>query len=212
MALWRNGAFAISTASRRSTDLAPSRARRSARRRSRSAMSRARRSTRARLCRPPRAAFAAPALEIDASTRANLELTRTLSGERAGSLLAAIDLTLTSAGARQLAERLASPLTRPGDINRASTRCLFRGGGGAARRFARDFERGAGFHPRVVAAESRSRRPARSRRDARRAERRAARWTQACGSKSTPSASLAEACAQLLRGRLRAWRASLRRR
>ena len=65
---------------------------------------------------PPSRRIRGSSLEIDASTRANLELTRTLSGERAGSLLAAIDLTLTSAGARQLAERLASPLTRPSDI------------------------------------------------------------------------------------------------
>ena len=55
-------------------------------------------------------------LEIDASTRANLELTRTLSGQREGSLLAAIDLTLTPPGARLLAERLASPLTQPAAI------------------------------------------------------------------------------------------------
>jgi DNA mismatch repair protein MutS len=50
-------------------------------------------------------------MEIDAATRANLELTRTLSGARDGSLLASIDLTLTSAGSRLLAERLAAPLT-----------------------------------------------------------------------------------------------------
>ncbi|GAC1552148.1 MAG: DNA mismatch repair protein MutS [Beijerinckiaceae bacterium] len=50
-------------------------------------------------------------VEIDAATRANLELTRTLSGERAGSLLAAIDRTVTPAGARLLAERLGAPLT-----------------------------------------------------------------------------------------------------
>jgi DNA mismatch repair protein MutS len=56
-------------------------------------------------------------LEIDAATRANLELTRTLAGERAGSLLAAIDLTKTPAGARLIAERLASPLTDPGEID-----------------------------------------------------------------------------------------------
>src|SRR5450432_594940 len=66
---------------------------------------------------PPSRRIRGASLEIDASTRANLELTRTLSGERAGSLLAAIDLTATSAGARQLAERLASPLTRQGEIN-----------------------------------------------------------------------------------------------
>ncbi|MGY2050536.1 DNA mismatch repair protein MutS [Methylobacterium sp. JK268] len=50
-------------------------------------------------------------LLIDAATRANLELTRTLSGERTGSLLAAIDRTVGAAGARLLAERLASPST-----------------------------------------------------------------------------------------------------
>lgn len=48
---------------------------------------------------------------IDAATRANLELTRTLSGEKHGSLLAAIDETVTPGGARLLAERLAGPLT-----------------------------------------------------------------------------------------------------
>jgi DNA mismatch repair protein MutS len=56
-------------------------------------------------------------LEIDPATRANLELTRTLGGAREGSLLATIDLTVTPAGARLLAERLASPLTDPGPIN-----------------------------------------------------------------------------------------------
>ncbi|MGD0722468.1 MAG: DNA mismatch repair protein MutS, partial [Roseiarcus sp.] len=66
---------------------------------------------------PPSRRLRGASLEIDASTRANLELTRTLSGERAGSLLAAIDLTATSAGARLLAERLASPLTRPEAID-----------------------------------------------------------------------------------------------
>jgi len=67
---------------------------------------------------PPSRRIRGASLEIDASTRANLELTRTLSGERAGSLLDAIDLTVTSAGARQLAERLASPMTRQSEIER----------------------------------------------------------------------------------------------
>ncbi|MCJ2118681.1 DNA mismatch repair protein MutS [Methylobacterium sp. J-001] len=50
-------------------------------------------------------------LAIDAATRANLELTRTLSGERTGSLLDTVDRTVTANGARLLAERLAGPLT-----------------------------------------------------------------------------------------------------
>ena len=49
-------------------------------------------------------------LEIDAATRRSLELTRTLTGERRGSLLNAVDRTLTAAGGRLLGERLAAPL------------------------------------------------------------------------------------------------------
>jgi DNA mismatch repair protein MutS len=52
-------------------------------------------------------------LEIDPATRRNLELTRTLSGERQGSLLSAIDQTVTAAGARLLASHLSAPLTDP---------------------------------------------------------------------------------------------------
>ncbi|PIO43126.1 DNA mismatch repair protein MutS [Phyllobacterium zundukense] len=52
-------------------------------------------------------------LFIDPATRANLELLRTLSGNRDGSLLKAIDRTVTGGGARLLAERLTSPLTNP---------------------------------------------------------------------------------------------------
>ncbi len=55
-------------------------------------------------------------MEIDAATRRNLELTRTLSGERKGSLLATIDRTVSGAGARLLAGRLAAPLTDAGEI------------------------------------------------------------------------------------------------
>jgi DNA mismatch repair protein MutS len=52
-------------------------------------------------------------LAIDAATRANLELMRTLAGEQRGSVLAAIDRTVTAAGFRLLAARLAAPLTDP---------------------------------------------------------------------------------------------------
>ncbi|MBG0799373.1 DNA mismatch repair protein MutS [Methylocystis sp. L43] len=59
----------------------------------------------------PTSLRARTALEIDAATRANLELTRTLSGAREGSLLWVVDLTVTPGGARLLAERIAAPLT-----------------------------------------------------------------------------------------------------
>ena len=55
-------------------------------------------------------------LAIDAATRANLELMRTLAGERRGSLAAAIDRTVSAAGSRLLAQRLAAPLTDPAAI------------------------------------------------------------------------------------------------
>ncbi len=48
-------------------------------------------------------------VQIDAATRRNLELTRSLSGDRAGSLLAVIDRTVTPGGARLLEQRLSSP-------------------------------------------------------------------------------------------------------
>ncbi|RAI31977.1 hypothetical protein CH341_32410, partial [Rhodoplanes roseus] len=57
------------------------------------------------------------AMRIDAATRANLELFRTLHGEKKGSLIEAIDRTVTPAGSRLLAQRLASPLTDPAAVN-----------------------------------------------------------------------------------------------
>src|SRR5438105_8695877 len=62
---------------------------------------------------PPIREAAGATLAIDQATRVNLELMRTLSGERRGSLLAAIDCTVTPAGARLLAQRLSAPLTAP---------------------------------------------------------------------------------------------------
>jgi DNA mismatch repair protein MutS len=72
---------------------------------------------RAPLLRNPRREDAMRAMLIDPATRANLELTRTLSGERTGSLQSAIDMTVTAGGARVLAERLANPLTDHEVIN-----------------------------------------------------------------------------------------------
>jgi DNA mismatch repair protein MutS len=56
---------------------------------------------------------AGSSLFIDPATRANLELLRTMSGSRDGSLFRAIDRTVTGAGARLLADRLMAPLTDP---------------------------------------------------------------------------------------------------
>ncbi len=66
---------------------------------------------------PPQRLAQGAVMEIDAATRRNLELTQTLSGERRGSLLSTIDCTVTGAGARLLAARLAAPLTDPAAIN-----------------------------------------------------------------------------------------------
>src|SRR3954464_533443 len=57
-------------------------------------------------------------LLIAQARRSNLELVRALSGERRGSLLAAIDRSVTAAGSRLLAQRLAAPLTDAGAIGR----------------------------------------------------------------------------------------------
>src|SRR3954452_672669 len=65
---------------------------------------------------PPAREAAGATLMIDAATRANLELMRTLAGERRGSLADAIDRTVTVAGARLLGQRLAAPLTDPEQI------------------------------------------------------------------------------------------------
>ncbi|MCW2315842.1 DNA mismatch repair protein MutS [Rhodoblastus acidophilus] len=62
-----------------------------------------------RLNRPSRVETRA-AMEIDAATRVNLELARSQSGQRQGTLLWALDRTVSSAGARTLAEWLAAPL------------------------------------------------------------------------------------------------------
>ncbi len=67
---------------------------------------------------PPARESAGATMAIDQATRANLELTRTLGGERRGSLLEAIDRTVTSAGSRLLAQRLSAPLTAPAEIGR----------------------------------------------------------------------------------------------
>jgi DNA mismatch repair protein MutS len=67
---------------------------------------------------PPTRESAGASMAIDQATRGNLELMRTLAGERCGSLLETIDRTVTSAGSRLLAQRLSAPLTDPAQIAR----------------------------------------------------------------------------------------------
>jgi DNA mismatch repair protein MutS len=65
---------------------------------------------------PPLREIVGASMAIDQATRSNLELMRTLSGDRRGSLLDAIDRTVTVAGSRLLAQRLSAPLTDPEQI------------------------------------------------------------------------------------------------
>ena len=61
------------------------------------------------LLRPPVREVSGGTLQIDTATRRNLELTQALSGGRDGSLLSAIDRTLTAGGGRLLERRVSSP-------------------------------------------------------------------------------------------------------
>jgi DNA mismatch repair protein MutS len=61
------------------------------------------------LLRPPIKEDPGGSVQIDASTRRNLEITAALSGGKDGSLLAAVDKTLTAAGGRLLERRLSAP-------------------------------------------------------------------------------------------------------
>jgi DNA mismatch repair protein MutS len=72
-------------------------------------------------------------LAIDQATRSNLELVRTLAGERRGSLLAAIDRSVTAAGSRLLGQRLSAPLTDPAAIARRHDAVEFFAADAAAR-------------------------------------------------------------------------------
>ncbi len=65
----------------------------------------------------PRRAGEADVMAIDPATRASLEIEKSLSGARDGSLLGAIDRTITAPGARMLAARLARPLLDPAAID-----------------------------------------------------------------------------------------------
>ncbi|WP_124110756.1 DNA mismatch repair protein MutS [Palleronia sp. THAF1] len=68
------------------------------------------------LLRPPVREEPSAVMQIDAATRRNLELTHALSGGRTGSLLWAVDRTVTAPGGRLLERRLTAPSRDLGTI------------------------------------------------------------------------------------------------
>lgn len=71
------------------------------------------------LLRPPVREALSSTMQIDGATRRNLELVRSLTGTREGSLLNAIDRTVTAAGGRLLERRISAPSR---DLNTIRTR------------------------------------------------------------------------------------------
>lgn len=69
----------------------------------------------------PRVLKTAAFVNMDVASRQNLELTETLRGERKGSLLEAIDRTVTSSGSRALAGWINAPLRDLEEIHRRQT-------------------------------------------------------------------------------------------
>ncbi|WP_375420624.1 DNA mismatch repair protein MutS [uncultured Sphingomonas sp.] len=67
--------------------------------------------------RPPTLSRASETMAIDAATRESLELVQTAGGQRKGSLLDAVDRTVTGAGARMLASDLGAPLMNKAAID-----------------------------------------------------------------------------------------------
>src|SRR6201987_1876931 len=100
---------------------------------------------------PPAREATGSTMAIDPATRANLELTRTLAGERRGSLLDAIDCTVTSAGARLRPQRLAAPLTDSVQIARRLDAVATFVDDSAAREDIRSILRGAPDMSRALA-------------------------------------------------------------
>ena len=77
------------------------------------------------LLRPPVLELAGQAMQIDAATRRNLEISASLSGGREGSLLSVVDRTATAAGARLLERRLSSPSCQLPVIHRRQEQVRF---------------------------------------------------------------------------------------
>jgi DNA mismatch repair protein MutS len=94
--------------------------------------------------KPPRRGAESEFMAIDPATRWSLEIDRSQAGAREGSLLAAIDRTVTAGGARLLAARLSRPLVDPAAIDRRLDAVGFFVEDRPLRRDARDLLKGAG--------------------------------------------------------------------
>ena len=92
------------------------------------------------LLRPPVREAAGGQMRIDAATRRNLELTRGAAGGREGSLLAAIDRTVTGGGARLLETRVTAPSTEVRLVRERQAAVAF---------FVEDGEAGRGVRERL---------------------------------------------------------------
>ncbi len=82
-------------------------------------------------------------VELDATTQRNLELTETMQGERAGSLVDTVDHTVTSAGGRLLAEWLTRPRRTREPLERRQSAVEALTEGAMAREQLRDLLEGA---------------------------------------------------------------------
>jgi len=98
----------------------------------------------------PRRAGEADVMAIDPATRASLEIDKAISGARDGSLLAAIDRTVTAPGARLLAARLARPLLDPAAIDARLDAVAWFCGHRAQRERLRDKLKGLGDMARAL--------------------------------------------------------------
>ncbi|WBQ12633.1 DNA mismatch repair protein MutS [Hyphomonadaceae bacterium BL14] len=99
---------------------------------------------------PPRSERAGGVMAIDPAARASLEIERTLTGARKGSLIEAIDRTVTAPGARLLAERLARPSMNAGEIHARLDAVAWFAGDRAVRASVRERLKAAGDPARCL--------------------------------------------------------------
>ena len=91
--------------------------------------------------KPPRLMLADDRMRIDAATCQNLEILQNKTGEKKGSLFAAIDKTVTGPGARMLSQRLAAPLAQKDAIEGRLDAISFYAGQGAVTSKTREAKR-----------------------------------------------------------------------